>query len=98
MFNRYNIADFNAVRRYILPFAVNQKMAVCHQLPGNPSGSGQAGAEDSIIQPRFQALQQHFRRIAFFLGRFEKIIFKLLFQQKIYSFGFLLFSVLEAIG
>lgn len=48
----------HAVARHVDALAVDQEVAVAHELTGGAAGPGQAGPVDHVVEPSFQDLQQ----------------------------------------
>src|SRR5262245_1082668 len=93
-----HVALANGVRRDVHFLAVDEKMAVPHELPGLRTRGRQAEAVDHVIQPLLQELQEgHAGDAARALGSLE-IAPELIFEHAVDARHLLLFAQLQSVA
>src|ERR1700754_1105859 len=77
--------------------AVDQEVAVAHQLPGHPPGAGEPGPVDDVVEPRLEDLQEGVARLARTTVGLLVVPAELLLQHAVGEAGLLLLLRLQEV-
>src|SRR4051812_34237411 len=92
-----DVGRAHPVRRDVHLVAVDQEVAVQHELAGGVPGLGEPGPVHDVVQPGLQDLEQDLTRLALLVGGFDVVVVELLLQHAVDAAGLLLLAKLEQV-
>src|SRR5829696_7501667 len=92
-----DVVRAHPVRRDVDLAAVDQYVAVPHELPGGVAGRREAGPVDDVVQPRLEDLQQDLTGLAGLAVGLLVVAAELLLQHAVHPAGLLLLAQLQQV-